>query len=94
MRWEFSKLLNLNVSKCHANHYQIPEVAFKDVLTELGYYQEVMELISGIPLSTSNPLRSWTDYRKLFIKWMREFTMGDATLTDYQLFLNAIEPID
>jgi hypothetical protein len=91
---EFSKLLTLKISKRYANHYEIPEISFKHLLREFGYFESIMNTLKGISIEESYPRIDIKDYRKLIPKWLREVKIGYAKITNYRIYFEAVETMD
>lgn len=91
---EFTKVFGLKISKAYAKHYGIPELTFDQVLRAMDYYDEVMEMLKGLPVEHGYPKRDWYDYRKLSAKWIREMGLGYAGLSDYRTFFRVVEPVE
>lgn len=89
---EFSKLLNVKISKLYADHYGIPDMSFQTILKQLGYEDDVMELLSDVRPKYGMPQYTWQDFRKLTAKWIREIKGGHSNLGDLWKLYHAVEP--
>ena len=88
---EFSKLLSLKISKSYSAHYDIPEITFKHLLTAFGYSETIRNTLNNVSIEDTMPRKDFKDYRKLVAKWLREIKIGYAKVTNYRVYLEAVE---
>lgn len=90
---EFCKILNGKINPKYAEIFDLEEISFIESIKEFGYYDQINEKSSSVKFGSEIPTKTKADYKRLLIKWFRDYIKNDSKRSYMKYYLNPIQKI-